>query len=80
MNPVNDASGMLQIVHGSLVSPYTREAFRRAEEERPGACHLELPEDVAGEEVGPTPPPPPPLLPFIVPQNIIFAIHEPDPS
>src|SRR5471032_3111194 len=27
-----------------------REAFRRAEEERPGAVHLELPEDVADEE------------------------------
>jgi acetolactate synthase-1/2/3 large subunit len=27
-----------------------REAFRRAEEERPGAVHLELPEDVAHEE------------------------------
>ncbi len=27
-----------------------REAFRRAEEERPGAVHLELPEDVAHED------------------------------
>ena len=26
-----------------------REAFRRAEEERPGAIHLELPEDIADE-------------------------------
>ena len=28
-----------------------REAFRRAEEERPGATHLELPEDIAEETV-----------------------------
>ena len=28
-----------------------RGAFRTAEEERPGAVHLELPEDIAGEEV-----------------------------
>lgn len=43
----------VQVVHGSLVAPYTREAFRQAEEERPGAAHIELPEDIAGEEVGP---------------------------
>ena len=30
---------------------YVREAVREAEEERPGPAHLELPEDVAGEEV-----------------------------
>jgi len=28
-----------------------REAFRLAQQERPGPVHLELPEDIAGEEV-----------------------------
>ncbi len=40
-----------QIVNGSAVAAVVREAFRVAEEERPGAVHLELPEDVAGEEI-----------------------------
>jgi len=35
-----------QIVSGNLVPPAVREAFRVAEEERPGAVHLELPEDI----------------------------------
>src|SRR5687768_10242605 len=39
-----------QIVSGDGVPARVREAFRRAEEERPGAAHLELPEDVAREE------------------------------
>ncbi len=40
-----------QIVHGGLIPAYVREAVRRSEEERPGAVHLELPEDVAHEMV-----------------------------
>jgi len=40
-----------QLVSGSNVPARVREAFRLAEEERPGAVHLELPEDVAGESV-----------------------------
>ena len=40
-----------QIVSGALIPSTVREAFRVAEEERPGAVHLELPEDVADEEV-----------------------------
>ena len=39
-----------QIVSGNLVPSLTREAFRIAEEERPGAVLLELPEDVAAED------------------------------
>lgn len=39
-----------QIVSGDSVPTRVREAFRRAEEERPGAAHLELPEDIADEE------------------------------
>ena len=40
-----------QVVSGSNVPARVREAFRLAEEERPGAVHLELPEDIAGETV-----------------------------
>lgn len=32
-----------------------REAFRLAEEEKPGAVHLELPEDIADEQTESTP-------------------------
>lgn len=40
-----------QVTHGGLLPSITREAFRIAQEERPGAVHIELPEDVAQEEV-----------------------------
>jgi acetolactate synthase-1/2/3 large subunit len=36
-----------QIVSGDSIASRVREAFRLAEEERPGATHLELPEDIA---------------------------------
>jgi len=39
-----------QLVSGSNIPARIREAFRVAEEERPGATHLELPEDVAAED------------------------------
>ena len=39
-----------QIVHGNTIPALVREAFRTAEEERPGAVLLELPEDIAAEE------------------------------
>ena len=39
-----------QIVSGDNIASRVREAFRQAEEERPGAVHLELPEDVAAEQ------------------------------
>ena len=39
-----------QIVHGNTIPSLVREAFRLAEEERPGAVLLELPEDIAAEE------------------------------
>jgi acetolactate synthase-1/2/3 large subunit len=38
-----------QIVHGNTIPALVREAFRIAEEERPGAVLLELPEDIASE-------------------------------
>ncbi len=43
-----------QIVSGNLIPSLVREAFRIAEEERPGAVLLELPEDVAAEETDAT--------------------------
>ncbi|TWT41532.1 acetolactate synthase large subunit [Botrimarina hoheduenensis] len=39
-----------QIVSGDNIPSRVREAFRVAEEERPGAVHLELPEDIAKEK------------------------------
>jgi acetolactate synthase I/II/III large subunit len=39
-----------QISSGHNIPARVREAFRRAEDERPGATHLELPEDIAREE------------------------------
>lgn len=40
-----------QVVDGSRIPSIVREAFRLAAEERPGAVHIELPEDIAAEEV-----------------------------
>ncbi|MBD3404270.1 acetolactate synthase large subunit [candidate division GN15 bacterium] len=39
-----------QFVHGDTIPAIVREAFRLATIERPGAVHLELPEDIAAEE------------------------------
>ncbi len=39
-----------QIVSSDNIPSKVREAFRLAEEERPGATHLELPEDIADED------------------------------
>ncbi len=38
-----------QVVSGANIPSRVREAIRQAEEERPGATHLELPEDIARE-------------------------------
>ena len=38
-----------QIKHGDRIPAIVREAFRHARIERPGAVHLELPEDIAAE-------------------------------
>ena len=40
-----------QIVSPATIPTTVREAFRLAQQERPGPVHLELPEDIAGEEV-----------------------------
>ncbi len=39
-----------QIVSPQMIPTMVREAFRIAQEERPGPVHLELPEDIAAEE------------------------------
>lgn len=39
-----------QLVSADAIPAQVREAFRRAEEERPGATHLELPEDIAADD------------------------------
>ncbi|MDX2503638.1 MAG: acetolactate synthase large subunit [Gammaproteobacteria bacterium] len=40
-----------QIVNANNLPSSVREAFRLAMEERPGAVHIELPEDIAAEEI-----------------------------
>jgi acetolactate synthase-1/2/3 large subunit len=44
-----------QIVSNATIPTIVREAFRVAQEERPGPVHLELPEDLAREEVADIP-------------------------
>ncbi len=48
MRPITKYS--TQIVDGNTVPSKVREAFRLAKAERPGACYLELPEDIAEEQ------------------------------
>ncbi|MEL7720013.1 acetolactate synthase large subunit [Citromicrobium bathyomarinum] len=48
MNPVTKFAH--QLASGETLPARVREAVRLAEEERPGATHLELPEDIAAEE------------------------------
>ncbi|MGR3219974.1 MAG: acetolactate synthase large subunit [Candidatus Anammoxibacter sp.] len=40
----------IQVVNGNNIPVIVRQAFRLAREERPGAVHIELPEDIAAEE------------------------------
>ena len=54
-----------QIVGADYIPSRVREAFRLAEEERPGAVHLELPEDVARETTAAH------LLPIVKPRRAI---------
>ena len=55
-----------QIVSPTMIPTLVRDAFRVAEEERPGPLHLELPEDIAHEPCEPVPmvPPHPVELPL----------------
>jgi acetolactate synthase-1/2/3 large subunit len=49
MHPITKSSR--QIVGADFIPSAVREAFRIAEEERPGAVHIEFPEDIAEEPV-----------------------------
>ncbi|MGM9490726.1 acetolactate synthase large subunit [Ideonella sp. YS5] len=49
MKPLTKASR--QIVSATSIPTVVRDAFRLASEERPGPVHLELPEDIAGEQL-----------------------------
>ena len=49
MKPVTKMA--LSIVSGERIPYILENAFRIAEEEKPGAVHLELPEDIAAQEV-----------------------------
>jgi acetolactate synthase I/II/III large subunit len=64
-----------QIVSPETISSIVREAFRIAQHERPGAVHIELPEDIADEE-GPDLSPVPvhvPELPVAAPSALDCA-------
>ena len=64
-----------QIVSTATIPTIVREAFRVAEQERPGPVHLELPEDIAAEKApGLTPVPRHPLaLPIASPAALDLA-------
>ncbi|RDV25633.1 acetolactate synthase large subunit [Alteromonas aestuariivivens] len=47
MRPITKST--VQVVSGDRIPSVVREAFRIAHEERPGAVHIELPEDIASE-------------------------------
>jgi len=49
MEPITKLSK--QVVDGNNIPKLVRECFRIAQEEKPGPVHLELPEDVAADEV-----------------------------
>lgn len=46
-----------QVVNVNRIPSVVREAFRQAQEERPGAVHIELPEDIAAEPLEEATPP-----------------------
>src|SRR4051794_27434283 len=58
-----------QIVSAASIPAIVRDAFRVAMEERPGPVHLELPEDIAGEET--------PDLPLVPPHPIELPVAPP---
>jgi acetolactate synthase I/II/III large subunit len=58
-----------QIVSTATIPTTVREAFRVAQQERPGPVHLELPEDIAGEQA--------PDLPCIPPHPIELPAANP---
>jgi acetolactate synthase I/II/III large subunit len=58
-----------QIVSTATIPTIVREAFRVAQQERPGPVHLELPEDLAREEV--------PDIPLVPPHPIDIPVAHP---
>jgi acetolactate synthase I/II/III large subunit len=62
-----------QIVSTATIPTIVREAFRIAQQERPGPVHLELPEDIAGEEVSEVPPVP--VHPIEIPVAQLAALN-----
>src|SRR5271166_1533971 len=58
-----------QIVSAATIPSIVREAFRFAQQERPGPVHLELPEDIAGEAA--------PEIPLVAPHPIDVPIAHP---
>src|SRR5246500_1311084 len=58
-----------QIVSPATIPTTVREAFRVAQQERPGPVHLELPEDVAAE--------PAPAIPLVTPHPIDLPVAHP---
>ena len=67
MKPLTKVSR--QIVSPASIPTVVREAFRVAAEERPGPVHLELPEDVAGEQA--------PDLPLVPPHPVELPVAHP---
>jgi acetolactate synthase-1/2/3 large subunit len=45
----------MRIVHEDTIPEVVRKAVRLARTEKPGACHIELPEDIAKQDTGHTP-------------------------
>jgi acetolactate synthase I/II/III large subunit len=58
-----------QIVSPGTIPTTVREAFRLAQQERPGPVHLELPEDIAAEET--------PVIPLVKPHLIDMPVADP---
>jgi acetolactate synthase-1/2/3 large subunit len=66
-----------QIVSARMIPAIVRDAFRVAQQERPGPVHLELPEDIAGDEVEQVPLlPRHPINPPIAPQEALDRAAE----
>src|SRR6202012_1353067 len=66
-----------QIVSARMIPAIVRESFRVAQQERPGPVHLELPEDIAGDEVEQVPlVPPHPINPPVAPQEALDRAAE----
>jgi acetolactate synthase-1/2/3 large subunit len=66
-----------QIVSPATIPAIVRDAFRVAQQERPGPVHLELPEDIAGEPAPPLEPVPShPIGPPIAPRAALDRAAE----